>query len=112
MLDDTIPESEYKHYLTIVSQETGRLARLVQNMLDITKLESGEYKVQARTFNVWDTLTDVVLSDEQRLENGRIDIQGLGPEREFVYADPDLVHQVVYNIVDNAIKFTPPDGGH
>ena len=110
MLDDTIPESEYKHYLTIVSQETGRLARLVQNMLDITKLESGEYKVQARTFNVWDTLTDVVLSDEQRIENGRIDIQGLGPEREFVYADPDLVHQVVYNIVDNAIKFTPPDG--
>ena len=59
-------------------------------MLDITKLESGEYKVQARTFNVWDTLTDVVLSDEQRIENGRIDIQGLVPEREFVYATPTL----------------------
>ncbi len=110
MLDDTIPESEYKHYLTIVSQETGRLARLVQNMLDITKLESGEYKVQARSYNVWNTLTDVVLSDEQRIENGRIDIQGLEPGHETVYADPDLVHQVVYNIVDNAIKFTPPDG--
>ena len=110
MLDDTIPESEYKHYLAIVSQETGRLARLVQNMLDITKLESGEYKVQARSFNVWDTLTDVVLSDERRIEDGRIDIQGLEPGREPVFADPDLVHQVVYNIVDNAIKFTPPDG--
>ena len=81
----------------------------IDGMLDDTIPES-EYKVQARTFNVWDTLTDVVLSDEQRIENGRIDIQGLGPEREFVYADPDLVHQVVYNIVDNAIKFTPPDG--
>ena len=110
MLDDTIPESEYKHYLAIVSQETGRLARLVQNMLDITKLESGEYKVQARSFNVWDTLTDVVLSDERRIEDGKIDIQGLEPGREPVFADPDLVHQVVYNIVDNAIKFTPPDG--
>lgn len=42
MLDGTIPESECKHYLGVVSQETGRLARLVQNMLDITKLESGE----------------------------------------------------------------------
>lgn len=110
MLDGTIPESEYKRYLGIVSQETGRLARLVQNMLDITKLESGEYKVQARSYNVWETLTDVVLSDEQRIENAKIDIEGLEPGQEIVFADPDLVHQVVYNIVDNAIKFTPANG--
>lgn len=110
MLDGTIPAEEYKHYLGIVSQETGRLARLVQNMLDITKLESGEYKFQARNCNIWDTITDVVLSDEQRIEDGRIDIQGLEPGRQMVYADPDLIHQVVYNLVDNAIKFTPPDG--
>ena len=110
MLDGTIPAEEYKHYLGIVSQETGRLARLVQNMLDITKLESGEYKVQARNCNIWDTITDVVLSDEKRIEDGQIDIQGLEPARQLVYADPDLVHQVVYNLVDNAIKFTPPQG--
>ena len=110
MLDGTIPESECKRYLGIVSQETGRLARLVQNMLDITKLESGEYKVQARSYNVWETLTDVVLSDEQRIENAKIDIEGLEPGQEIVFADPDLVHQVVYNIVDNAIKFTPANG--
>ena len=110
MLDGTIPAEEYKHYLGIVSQETGRLARLVQNMLDITKLESGEYKFQARNCNIWDTITDVVLSDEKRIEDGQIDIQGLEPAREPVYADPDLIHQVVYNLVDNAIKFTPPQG--
>lgn len=110
MLDGTIPAEEYKHYLGIVSQETGRLARLVQNMLDITKLESGEYKVQARNCNIWDTITDVVLSDEKRIEDGQIDIQGLEPARQLVYADPDLIHQVVYNLVDNAIKFTPPQG--
>ena len=110
MLDGTIPAEEYKHYLGIVSQETGRLARLVQNMLDITKLESGEYKFQARNCNIWDTITDVVLSDEKRIEDGQIDIQGLESARQPVYADPDLIHQVVYNLVDNAIKFTPPQG--
>ena len=110
MLDGTIPESEYRHYLGIVSQETGRLARLVQNMLDITKLESGEVKGHPRPYNVWETITDVVLSDEQRIEDGRIDIQGLEPGKMLVYADPDFVHQVVYNIVDNAIKFTPAGG--
>lgn len=110
MLDGIIPESEYRHYLSIVSQETGRLARLVQNMLDITKLESGEVKGNPKNYDIWSTLTDVVLSDEQRIEDGRIDVQGLEPSGLTVYADPDFIHQVVYNIVDNAIKFTPPGG--
>ena len=90
MLDGTIPESEYKHYLGVVSQETGRLARLVQNMLDITKLESGEVKGTPKNYDIWSTVTDVVLSDERRIEDGKIDIQGLGPTGTMVYADPDL----------------------
>ncbi|HJD21270.1 MAG TPA: HAMP domain-containing histidine kinase [Candidatus Gemmiger faecigallinarum] len=110
MLDGTIPPQEQKKYLEIVSQETGRLSRLVKNMLDITKLEAGEYQLHARCYDIWETVTDVVLSDEQRIEDAKIDIQGLGGGRAMVYADPDFVHQVVYNIVDNAIKFTPPDG--
>ncbi len=110
MLDGTIPQEENHHYLTIVSQETGRLARLVQNMLDITKLEAGEVPVHARNYDLWKTITDVVLSDEQRIEDGKIDIQGLGGPPMMICADPDFVHQVVYNIVDNAIKFTPEGG--
>lgn len=110
MLDGTIPPEENQHYLTIVSQETGRLARLVQNMLDITKLEAGEVPVHAQNYDLWKTVTDVVLSDEQRIEDGKIDIQGLGGPPLAIYADPDFVHQVVYNIVDNAIKFTPEGG--
>lgn len=110
MLDGTIPQEENQHYLTIVSQETGRLARLVQNMLDITKLEAGEVPVHARNYDLWKTVNDVVLSDEQRIEDGRIDIRGLGGPPMMICADPDFVHQVVYNIVDNAIKFTPEGG--
>lgn len=53
MLDGTIPQEETKHYLGIVSQETGRLARLVQNMLDITKLEAGEVPIHAQTYDLW-----------------------------------------------------------
>ena len=45
MLDGTIPPENQNHYLGIVSQEVGRLTRLIKNMLDITKLEAGEYKV-------------------------------------------------------------------
>ncbi len=110
MLDGTIPPEMQHHYLEIVSQETGRLARLVQNMLDITKLEAGEYKVHARSYDVWETLTGVLLANEQRVLAGKIVINDLAPVPTMVYADPDLVHQVVQNLMDNALKFTPPGG--
>ena len=111
ILDGTIPPELQNHYLQLVSQETGRLARLVQNMLDLSKLESGEYQVNARMFNIWETLTGVALSAEQRINDGQIELEGLTmDERVLVYADPDLIHQVVYNLLDNAIKFTPPGG--
>ncbi len=109
MLDGTIPEMQ-QHYLSLVSQEVGRLARLTQNMLDITKLEAGEYRVHASSYDVWETITAVVLSAEQRIEENKIQIDGFAPSKTMVYADADLVYQVFYNIFDNAIKFTPEGG--
>ena len=110
MLDGTIPPELYNHYLGVVSQEVGRLTRLIQNMLDISKLEAGEYQVNARSYDVWESITGAALAAEQRIESGKIQIQGLVPERTMVYADPDLVHQVVYNLLHNAIMFTPVEG--
>ena len=111
ILDGTIPPEMQNHYLQLVSEETGRLARLIQNMLDLSKLESGEYQVNARMFNIWETLTGVALAAEQRINDGMIELEGLTmDEKVLVYADPDLIHQVVYNLLDNAIKFTPAGG--
>ena len=110
MLDGTIPPEMQQHYLNLVSQEVGRLARLTQNMLDVTKLEAGEYKVNARSYDVWETVTGVVFGAEQRVEEAGVEIQGLAPTRTMVYADPDLVFQVLYNLFDNALKFTQRGG--
>ena len=103
ILDGTIPPDMQNHYLQLVSEETGRLARLIQNMLDLSKLGSGEYQVNARMFNIWETLTGVALSAEQRINDGMIDIDGLTmDEKVLVYADPDLIHQVAYNQIGRA----------
>lgn len=111
ILDGTITPDLQNHYLQLVSEETGRLARLIQNMLDLSKLESGEYTPNARMFNIWETLTGVALSAEQRINDGMIEIDGLTmDEKVLVYADPDFIHQVAYNLLDNAIKFTPAGG--
>lgn len=111
ILDGTIPPEMQSHYLAIVSQEVGRLARLVQNMLDITKLESGEYQVHARLYNVWETLAGAAINAEQRITKGKIELEGLEEMGQtLVYADSDLIYQVAYNLLDNAIKFTPEGG--
>ena len=110
MLDGTIPDDRRDHYLRIVSGEVGRLTRLTHSMLDITKLETGEYVVSAVDYDVWETISSILFSREQQFIEHAIRLTGFNPVKILVHADPDIVHQVLYNIVDNALKFTQ-DGG-
>ncbi|MDO5601685.1 MAG: HAMP domain-containing sensor histidine kinase [Oscillospiraceae bacterium] len=110
MLDGVIAPEQYPHYLAIVSEEVGRLTRLIKGMLDISKLEAGETVLNAVDYDVWETLTSALFGAEQRLEANHVGILGFAPHKTLVYADPDMVYQVFYNILDNAIKFTG-DGG-
>ncbi len=110
MLDGTIPAENNEHYLEIVSQEAGRLTRLIKNMLDITRLESGDFTVNAQYYDIWESITGVVFASEQRIAQQKIKLVGFTPVCTLVYADWDLVYQVIYNIFDNALKFTNEGG--
>ena len=111
MLDGTIPENQRDKYLAIVSEEVGRLARLTKNMLDISKLEAGEYTPNTTVFDIWEPLASVFLSSEQRLEEKQITVEGFETDTPvMVSADEDFVHQILFNLIDNAIKFTNEGG--
>ncbi len=111
ILDGTIPPERQNEYLQIVSAETKRLARLVNSMLQLSKLESEEMKLNISTFNATDTLLRILFSFEQKIENKNIDIRGLDDiETVYLDADNDLIYQVMYNIIENAVKFTPQNG--
>ena len=111
IIDGTIPQEKEKEYLRIVSDEVKRLSRLVQSMLSLSKLESGEMKANMTHFDLSAQLIDIVIAQQQRIESKNIDICGLDVITPLtVYADRDLIHQVVYNLVDNAIKFTAENG--
>ncbi len=110
ILDGTIPKDSTDHYLSIVSEESGRLTRLIKNMLDITKLESEEYNVNAVYYDVWESITGVVFAAESRIAEKKIKVNGFVPVRTMCYADPDLIYQVIYNLFDNALKFCPEEG--
>ncbi len=111
ILDGTIPKERHEYYLSIVSSEVKRLSRLVNGMLDISRLESGEVELKREDFNFNELVCGIVIGQEQRIDKSNLQIDGLDNLPEIrIFADRDLIHQVVYNLVDNAIKFTP-DGG-
>lgn len=108
ILDGTIPPERRDYYLELVSSEVKRLSRLVQSMLSLARLESGEQKVNMSEFLLRELVFDVLFSQEQRIEGKNIEIVGLEDGDNIkVSADRDLIYQAIYNLVDNAIKFTP-----
>lgn len=111
ILDGTIPKEKHNYYLNIVSEEVDRLARLVTSMLNISKYEAGEMKMTKKTFDLMPLLVKVLLMFETRIDNKHVEIRGIEHGRFMVSADKDLMQQVLYNLVENAVKFVD-DGGY
>ncbi len=111
ILDGTIKESERKYYLGIVSNEVKRLSRLVNGMLSVSKLESGESVLKISEFDFYELLCTIMIGQEQRIEAKKLEIIGLDVmQTTKLKADKDMLYQVVYNLIDNAIKFTDNEG--
>ncbi|MDD6488347.1 MAG: HAMP domain-containing sensor histidine kinase [Clostridia bacterium] len=111
ILDGTIPPEKQDYYLHIVSDEVKRLSRLVRSMLDLSRIDSGELKLNYQNFDLFSTLVTVVITFEQEIDKKNIEIRGLDKiTPKNVYGDKDLLHQVVYNLIENAVKFTNEGG--
>lgn len=111
ILDGTIPPDREKYYLNIVTGEIKRLSRLVTSMLALSRIDSGELKMVKKKFDISDTILNTFLTFEQKIEERKINITGLGDTKPlFIEGDPDMIHQVVYNLVENAAKFTNVGG--
>lgn len=111
MLDGTIPKEQQRYYLKIISSEVNRLTRLVMSMLNLAKIEAGELEPSMTTFSAIDPIVDTLVTFENKLEAKHIDVRGLDVDRVNLYADSGLIHQVMYNLIENAIKFVD-DGGY
>ena len=111
ILDGTIPPEDQEYYLKIVSSEVKRLSRLVSALLDISRLQAGERKFHPENFDICEMARQIVLSFEQLIEDKRLDVS-FEAERDsmMAYADRDAIHQVLYNITDNAVKFSCDEG--
>ena len=111
ILDGTVPEEKRDYYLGVVSEEVKRLSRLVRSMLEMARIEAGETTLHRKEFDINETVITTVFTFEQAIDGKHLDVRGLDHGKVMVDADPDLIHQVVYNLVDNAVKFVN-DGGY
>lgn len=111
ILDGAIPPDKYDYYLSVIGSEVKRLSRLVVTLLDITKIEAGERKFTPVSFDIAEMARLIMISFEKKIEEKELQIEfKFANERMFVLADCDAIHQVLYNICDNGIKFSREKG--
>lgn len=111
MLDGTITQENQRHYMNIVSLEVKRLSRLVQSMLSLSRIDNGELKLSRENFELFSVIINVLAGFEPKIREKNLDIRGLENFTKLkINADPDLMHQVIYNLIENAVKFTNNDG--
>jgi signal transduction histidine kinase len=110
VLDGTIPPERRDEYLKIVLDESKRLTKMVNDMLEMSKMSSSEYKLDITEFDL-NELTRICIIGL----GGRIDEKNLEMNVNFekdtlrVLADKDAINRVVINLLDNAIKFSYPN---
>ena len=106
MLDGTIPEEERGHYLQVVSDETNRLKKLIADLLELSRMERGVMTLNRTNFDINEAVRRVIIGRMNDLETRGIELH-LDFESEpcMVCADQDRITQVIYNLVDNALKF-------
>ena len=113
ILDGTIPDEHRRHYLQIVSDETKRLSRLVRSMLDISRLQDqgGIQEDKKVHFDMEEAAGQVLITFEKKITDKKLEVDVDMPEHPvYTFACQDMVIQVIYNLIDNAVKFCPEGG--
>jgi two-component system phosphate regulon sensor histidine kinase PhoR len=112
LLDGALHDPEHNvRFLNIIRQNAERLGRLVADLLTLSRLELGTHNFQFASYYVNPLMADVVESMRPLAEkkNLRLQLYPAPPDLE-VFCDAEAFHQVLANLVDNAIKYTPPGG--
>lgn len=111
MRSGAIPTEKQDHYLDVISKEVHRLSRLVSQLLEITRYESGKRKLVGTDFDICEMARLILISFEQKIDEKSLDVDfDVLDDTMTVHADKDAIYQVFYNLCDNAIKFSRERG--
>lgn len=111
MLDGTIEEDKKDRYLKIVLNESDRLIKMINDLLDLSKMESGALVLNKTDFDLNEMIINVLDSFEQSIIEKRIKLTiDLSHDKMKAHGDYASIQRVVFNLLDNATKFVDMDG--
>ena len=103
-------EETCRRFLTIIDSEANRLVKLVDDLLDLSRLENKRVTLELRPIDLGELVARTVDKLRPLAQTSRLILEQLVPTGVIVSADADRLEQVLTNLVDNAIKYTPPGG--
>ena len=108
ILDGTIPPEKQGHYLHIVMDETIRLTKLTHDIIDLNRIQSPDIHLNKTDFDLNTLIRKTVMPFESVALRKNIAVSlKLAQEQTYVHADEDHIQRVLYNLIDNAVKFSP-----
>lgn len=111
ILDGAIPTNKQDYYLKIIKSEVQRLSRLVNSLLDVSRLQSGERKFDIKPFNICELTRETIIAQETQILEKKLDVEVKYDEFDmYCLGDRDAINQVIYNLCHNAIKFSYEGG--
>lgn len=111
ILDGVIPKEKENYYLSVAYEEIQRLTRLVNDLLDLSAIEAGQFKLRIEEIDINEIIRICVIKFEPKIREKRLKVDVLmHDDRFYVAADRDRITQVVTNLIDNAIKYGTEGG--
>ena len=111
VIDDTIPEEKRNEYLEIAVEEADRLNRIVDNLLVLARMESGETKLNFCDFDINELIRRCIIRFERIIVKKEIEIEvNFESEEMYVNANKDSIERVIINLLHNALKFSKQKG--
>ena len=111
LADKEMDEETRTEFLNIINDESERLALLIENLLDLSKIEYGQIKMNKKKVQILEIIQDAVSNLKPEYEKKKIELKTDMPQDiPFIFCDRDMILKVMVNLLLNALKFTPEGG--
>ena len=111
MKEHRLPAGEKREFLEIIHANITRLGKLVAELFELSKLEAGQVQARFEPFSISELAQDVIVKFQPQARDGAISLSSRGSRNlPFVRADIGLIERVLVNLIDNALRYTPPEG--
>ena len=111
LADKEMDEETRVEFLTIINDESERLALLIENLFDLSKIEYGQIKMDKQKAQILDILQEAFSNLKPEYEKKKIELKTDMPQDiPFIFCDRDMILKVMVNLLLNALKFTPEGG--